>query len=381
MPLFEAAMSVCSRNPYGNDQSCRSIAEGLLCRSYSSLDRIGSTTARIGINLGKSPGARWYIRRSGHFTRHGRTAMRRLCCRSLVAIAGLMATGCVQQKPVADPTSAAAQLSSGAPLLRCRTDCVGGWRAAQPHAAQLEAAARWQELAALVIAINYQDDLTLYYLARAAEGLGYPAAADSYYRQSTSISGSSLSCRHASGVCGGVALPDAALARIAALESQARPSPFQPRRQPATAAKPPLGGSKPIPAAEPKPQAPSPRKSGSHPGRRSRSRGNPRPRSSSRTAQPSRLPSRTGPRPRQPSRHHPSRAAWTRSRRNISNRRRAAERFISPAIPGAGRWVPENLGPVGRAVSRMAQIRRQDGSGAGSHPTVPKAGDLPAEQG
>ena len=118
---------------------------------------------------------------------------------------------------------------------------MADWRRAQPDATQLDAAAQWSELAALVITINYQDDLTLYYLARAAEGLGYPTAAASYYRQSTYISGTSLSCQYESGVCGGVVLPDAALVRIEALESEARrsrprplgaPRPEQSRRLP-----------------------------------------------------------------------------------------------------------------------------------------------------
>jgi hypothetical protein len=167
---------------------------------------------------------------------------------------GLILTGCARQGPAVDPAAAVARLSTGAPLLRCRADCVADWRRAQPEAAQLDAAGRWSDLAALVIAINYQDDLTLYYLARAAEGLGYPTAASSYYRQSTYISGSSLSCRYESGVCGGVVLPDTALARIAALESKAgraRPSPL---RHPATGARPAPAGSKPVPAGDRKPR-------------------------------------------------------------------------------------------------------------------------------
>jgi hypothetical protein len=222
---------------------------------FATAARIKSTTARIGTNLTKSLRTQVGRARIEHFRRRGRAAMRKLCCRSMAAIVLLMVTGCGPQKPVVDSAAAVAQLSTGAPLLSCRADCVAEWRRAQPHAAQLDAAARWSELAALVITINYQDDLTLYYLGRAAEGLGYPAAAVSYYRQSTYISGSSLSCQHESGVCAGVVLPDVALARIDALESQARRSRFQPRRQPA---KPPPAGSKPLPSAEPKPQALAP---------------------------------------------------------------------------------------------------------------------------
>jgi hypothetical protein len=167
---------------------------------------------------------------------------------------GLMLTGCVQQGPAVNPVDIAAQLSTGAPLLRCRADCVADWRRAQPDAAQLDAAAQWSELAALVITINYQDDLTLYYLARATEGLGYPTAAASYYRQSTQISGTSLSCQYESGVCGGVVLPDAALVRIEALESEARRSRPRPPRYPATRAKPAPSGSKPVTPAEREPR-------------------------------------------------------------------------------------------------------------------------------
>jgi hypothetical protein len=184
--------------------------------------------------------------------------MRRLCCGSLVAIVGLLVVGCAQQKPAVDPIAAAAQLSTGAPLLRCRADCVAEWRRAQPHAAQLVAAGRWADLAALVISINYQDDLTLYYLGRAAEGLGYPAAAISYYRQSTYISGSALSCQHASGVCGGLVLPDAALARIEALENEAARSRPQPPRRRAPGARPTPAGVKQLPAAERNAQTPVP---------------------------------------------------------------------------------------------------------------------------
>ena len=183
--------------------------------------------------------------------------MRKLCCASLAAMIGLMLAGCVQQSPAVDPVAAVAQLSTGAPLLRCRAECVADWRRAQPYAAQLEAAGRWSELAALVITINYQDDLTLYYLARAADGLGYPTAAVSYYRQSTYISGTALSCQHESGVCGGVVLPNAALARIEALESEARRPRPRPPRPSATGARPPRTGAKPVPGEERKPRPPA----------------------------------------------------------------------------------------------------------------------------
>ena len=100
----------------------------------------------------------------------------------------------------------------------------------QPQAAQYDAAARWPELAATVLQANYEDDLSLYYLGRAAEGLGYPGAAASYYRQSLRFSGTSASCQYLSRICGGVALPRAAGMRLAAIDRQiCAAAPHQPR--------------------------------------------------------------------------------------------------------------------------------------------------------
>jgi len=61
---------------------------------------------------------------------------------------------------------------------------------------------------------EYQDDLSLYYLGRAAEGLGFYSAAVSYYRQSMELSGTSISCTNLSRLCGGVPLPTDAARRL-----------------------------------------------------------------------------------------------------------------------------------------------------------------------
>ncbi len=148
-------------------------------------------------------------------------------------LAGLLA-GCAEQPPAAiSPADAVALLRTGRPLLNCRDACVAEWRAAQPQAAQLDQAGRWTELAALVVRIGYQDDLALYYLGRAAEGLGYPGAASSYYRQSTYLSGTANACGQLSRLCGGVILPRAASSRLAAIDRdlnrQRRPGPPLPR--------------------------------------------------------------------------------------------------------------------------------------------------------
>ena len=168
-----------------------------------------------------------------------------------LAIGALAVAGCVEQRSPLDPSQATALLLSGVAPLTCREACLAEWRQNQPAAAQLDAARRWQELAALVLGINYQDDLSLYYLGRAAEGLGYPAAAAGYYRQSMRFSGTSGSCEALSRLCGGVALPRAASVRVAAIDRDLN-APRRRRGAPAPARR--LGsGGLPSEAAEPLP--------------------------------------------------------------------------------------------------------------------------------
>jgi len=123
-----------------------------------------------------------------------------------------------------------AQLQLGRSVLRCREACLPAWRDAQPRAARLYAGSQWSDLAALVMQTEYQDDLSLYYLGRAAEGLGFYLAAISYYRQSMELSGTSISCANLSRLCGGIALPTEAARRLSIAEQLlAKPTP---RRRP-----------------------------------------------------------------------------------------------------------------------------------------------------
>jgi hypothetical protein len=146
-----------------------------------------------------------------------------------------------------------AQLQLGRSVLRCREACLPTWRDAQPRAARLDAASQWSDLAALVMRTEYQDDLSLYYLGRAAEGLGFYPAAISYYRQSMELSGTSISCANLSRVCGGVALPADAARRLSiAQQLLAKPTP---RRRPAALHRPTAPGRT---GQAPEPPAPNP---------------------------------------------------------------------------------------------------------------------------
>jgi len=135
----------------------------------------------------------------------------------------LLLAGCAGQTVSIAPQQALASLKTGQAQLACRESCLAAWQAAQPRAAELAAGRRWGDLAALVLGIGYQDDLTLYYLGNAAEGIGSPGAAASYYRQSLRLSGTTASCLNLSRLCGGVVLPRAASVRLAAIERELRP--------------------------------------------------------------------------------------------------------------------------------------------------------------
>jgi hypothetical protein len=160
--------------------------------------------------------------------------MRNWHYQGLVAWACLALVGCAERADTVKPAETLAQLRAGRPLLTCREPCLAEWRRAQPQAAQLDAGARWQDLAMLLTRTGYQDDLSLYYLGRAAEGLGNRGAAASYYRQSTQLSGTSGSCQSLSRLCDGVVLPGAAALRVAAIDrelNRARPRRTEPAPQ------------------------------------------------------------------------------------------------------------------------------------------------------
>ena len=152
-----------------------------------------------------------------------------------IGLACIAVAGCATQTPPLSADEAMVLLRSGRPVLTCREACLASWRESQPQAQRLAETGNWRELAILVERIGYQDDLTLYYLGRAAEGLGYDAAAASFYRQSMQISGTSLSCLFLSKQCGGVSLPREASLRLAAIDNALRrPSVRRPAR-PSTA--------------------------------------------------------------------------------------------------------------------------------------------------
>jgi hypothetical protein len=126
------------------------------------------------------------------------------------------------------------RLQTGEPMLDCRLACLDAWQANRPTALILNETRRWQELAVLVMQTGYTDDLTYFYLGRAAEGLGYREAAKTYYQISARLSAAGLACvKENPDLCNGQSLPAAAEARLAELTAPPPPPPPKapPRRQ------------------------------------------------------------------------------------------------------------------------------------------------------
>jgi len=93
---------------------------------------------------------------------------------------------------------------NGDARLRCQMHCAITWGLYRDRAKALYNARAWNELALNVLRIGYADDLSYFYLGKAAEGLGLYRAAENYYRLSRAAS---LKCADVYGDCYGFVLP------------------------------------------------------------------------------------------------------------------------------------------------------------------------------
>jgi hypothetical protein len=140
-------------------------------------------------------------------------------------------SACTMKYASVPPEQLMKELQAGQPILDCRVDCGLAWGNNRQQAAVLDATGQWRQLALLVMQIGYMNDLTYYYLGRAAENLGYLQAAQRYYRIAEQISVTNMSCHQAEvdtantlgvavNLCDGHAFPDALYPHLAAVESQ-----------------------------------------------------------------------------------------------------------------------------------------------------------------
>jgi len=110
---------------------------------------------------------------------------------------------------------------SGHTVLDCTLYCSISWDLKRKQANVLLQNKQWKELALLLTQIGYSSDLSWYYLGRSAQGLGYSAAAKTYYDKSITLNkdvGSS-NCKGVINLCSGHNLPADSIYHLSYLRS------------------------------------------------------------------------------------------------------------------------------------------------------------------
>lgn len=110
------------------------------------------------------------------------------------------------------------RFSSGKVNLTCSTtSCAWTFGAKRNLLLSLQQSRQWERLANEVVALDYDQDLSYFYLGQAAEGMGIPSAALQYYRMSLHHRSK---CNGAINVCDNFVLQNAIPPRISLLETQ-----------------------------------------------------------------------------------------------------------------------------------------------------------------
>jgi len=136
---------------------------------------------------------------------------------------------CTPIAPETPPDVLLQHLKAGDPIRECNYACRDAWNLNRPTALILNETRHWPELAVLVMQTGYVNDLTYYYLGRAAEGLGYRDAAKTCYQISERLTVSGRACSaEGATFCNGEVFPAAAQARLVDL---AAPSPVPSSKQ------------------------------------------------------------------------------------------------------------------------------------------------------
>jgi hypothetical protein len=183
---------------------------------------------------------------------------------ALVVLAAVVG-GCVTKQDNSMPVmrvdgSLVETVRSGKATLGCGTDqCERAWNARRRFASEYVRQMRWAELAATVLATDYASDLTYFYLARAADGLGAPRASLAYYNQARQQANGPRTCQRTAS-CDGVDVAAQAVAAATAIQRRQASAP-RPTLQPvdapaATEFKLPPAATYTPPASEPAPATP-----------------------------------------------------------------------------------------------------------------------------
>jgi hypothetical protein len=113
------------------------------------------------------------------------------------------------------------QFQSGTAVLSCTSNCELTWQKQRPNALAMFNANQWHNLAVLVMRVGYGNDLSYYYLGRAAQALGYRQAAQNYYRDSEAQSATAIACARGSSAATGLNLGAQILSNVSNTTAQA----------------------------------------------------------------------------------------------------------------------------------------------------------------
>lgn len=110
------------------------------------------------------------------------------------------------------------KFKTGKANLNCTLACGFGNGSNRKSIQELYSNQRWKDLAIVVIKVNYEKDLNYFYLGRAAEALGYKAAAETYYNKAIELSKTSKRCGYVFKYqCNDIDVPSESLESLEAL--------------------------------------------------------------------------------------------------------------------------------------------------------------------
>ena len=110
-----------------------------------------------------------------------------------------------------------ADFLAGQIRLDCELSCSGAWGTNKQRVYEIFSAERWTLLADEVMRIGFANDLTYFYLGRAAEGLGKPEAAKNYYALGRVTP---YHCNSIVNNCNGLDVPALTTQRLSTLKAQ-----------------------------------------------------------------------------------------------------------------------------------------------------------------
>jgi len=142
----------------------------------------------------------------------------RTAIKMTVVAAAILLSGCTHKYEELPPEQQQARFHdfmTGRIILDCQVSCAGAFGYHRRELASFNTTQNWRALADNVMKIGFNQDLSWYYLGRAAEGLNYLSAARVYYAKALS---GAPACDSLFDACDGFKFPDEAQKRLDILD-------------------------------------------------------------------------------------------------------------------------------------------------------------------